>query len=106
MPRPAGSASPFETHLWDNGTDPVAELQQTMAIRKMVLGLISDPNKIPDGTAFGQAGRIVGSRLHVPFTATRLEGSFQGTWGSELCIHGEEVDQTGKGNQIMPREKS
>ena len=55
--RPAGSAHP-ETHLWDNGTDPVAELQQTMAIRKMVLADFG-PNKIPDGTALARLEELL-----------------------------------------------
>ncbi|NOY36354.1 MAG: zinc-dependent metalloprotease [Chlorobi bacterium] len=34
--RPAGSASPY-THLWDNGTDPVAELNRLMKVREVAL---------------------------------------------------------------------
>lgn len=55
--RPAGSAHP-ETHLWDNGSDPVTELKQTLAIRKLVLndfGL----QKIPDGTPLAKLEELL-----------------------------------------------
>jgi hypothetical protein len=34
--RPAGSAHP-ETHLWDNGSDPVAQLEHLLEVRKIAL---------------------------------------------------------------------
>ena len=46
--RPAGSASPY-THLWDNGTNAVDELQRVMKIRSVVLNNFSE-KKIPNGT--------------------------------------------------------
>lgn len=34
--RPLGSADPF-THLWDNGNDPIAELDHVMQVRRLAL---------------------------------------------------------------------
>jgi hypothetical protein len=41
--RPLGSASPF-TNLWDNGKDPVAELQNVMRIRAVALAHFGEDN--------------------------------------------------------------
>lgn len=41
--RPAGSAHPF-THLWDNGKDPVDELNRVMEIRKIALKNFGEKN--------------------------------------------------------------
>ncbi len=39
--RPQGAAHPFG-NLWDNGTDPVAELQHVMNVRRMALAELSE----------------------------------------------------------------
>jgi hypothetical protein len=46
--RPPASASPL-THLWDNGKDPVAELQSVMKVRRSALDHFGEDN-IPEGT--------------------------------------------------------
>jgi Met-zincin/Domain of unknown function (DUF5117) len=50
--RPSGSASPF-ANLWDNGKDPVAELQEVMKVRSAALKKFGETN-IPEGTALAQ----------------------------------------------------
>jgi hypothetical protein len=45
--RPAGSASPV-AHLWDNGSDPVKELDRMIAVRQRVLERFGE-NNIPVG---------------------------------------------------------
>jgi len=45
--RPVSSASPY-THLWDNGTNAVDELQRVMKIRSVILHNFSE-KKIPTG---------------------------------------------------------
>lgn len=45
--RPEGSAHPY-THLWDNGTNAVDELNHTMRVRQLVLANFSE-KKIPMG---------------------------------------------------------
>lgn len=50
--RPAGSASPY-THLWDNGKDPIAELQNVVKVRAAALNRFGEDN-IPEGTALAQ----------------------------------------------------
>ena len=50
--RPAGSASPY-TNLWDNGKDPVAELQNVMNVRAAALQHFGE-NNIPGGTSLAQ----------------------------------------------------
>ena len=50
--RPAGSASPY-TNLWDNGRDPVAELQNVIKVRAAALQHFGEDN-IPEGTAMAQ----------------------------------------------------
>ncbi|SHN30864.1 protein of unknown function [Cyclobacterium lianum] len=55
--RPAGSAHP-ETHLWDNGSDPVTELKETLAIRKLVLNDFG-AHKIPDGTPLAKLEELL-----------------------------------------------
>lgn len=50
--RPAGSASPL-THLWDNGRDPIAELDNVMKVRAAALAHFGE-NNIQEGTALAQ----------------------------------------------------
>jgi len=50
--RPPGSASPF-ANLWDNGKDPVAELQEVMKVRAAALQSFSEEN-IPEGETMAQ----------------------------------------------------
>lgn len=45
--RPSGSAHPF-SHLWDNGSDPVAELNRILTIRKAALARFGEA-AIPEG---------------------------------------------------------
>jgi len=41
--RPAGAAHPL-ANLWDNGSDPVAQLEQTMRVRKIALARFGERN--------------------------------------------------------------
>jgi hypothetical protein len=41
--RPAGAAQPYSS-LWDNGTEPAAELEQVMAVRKAALARFGERN--------------------------------------------------------------
>ncbi len=50
--RPPGSASPY-TNLWDNGKDPVAELQNVIKVRAAALQHFGE-NNIPEGTSMAQ----------------------------------------------------
>ena len=50
--RPPGSASPY-TNLWDNGKDPVAELQNVIKVRATALAHFGE-NNIPQGTSMAQ----------------------------------------------------
>ena len=50
--RPPGSASPY-TNLWDNGKDPVAELQNVIKVRASALARFGE-NNIPQGTSMAQ----------------------------------------------------
>ncbi len=50
--RPLGSVHPF-AHLWDNGSDPVAELDRILTIRKAALARF-DEAAIPQGTPMSQ----------------------------------------------------
>lgn len=44
--RPAGAAHP-RANLWDNGTDPVAELQHLMKVREVALNKLSEGDLLP-----------------------------------------------------------
>ncbi|MDN3690284.1 zinc-dependent metalloprotease [Cyclobacterium jeungdonense] len=55
--RPAGSAHP-ETHLWDNGSDPVEELQNTLEIREIALDDFG-PKMIPTGTPLAKLEELL-----------------------------------------------
>jgi hypothetical protein len=50
--RPVGSAHPY-SHLWDNGSDPAAELDRILTVRKAAL-LQFGENAIKNGTPFAQ----------------------------------------------------
>ena len=50
--RPPGSASPY-TNLWDNGKDPVAELQNVFKVRASALARFGE-NNIQQGTSMAQ----------------------------------------------------
>ena len=46
--RPSSASHPL-ANLWDNGTDPVEELQHVLKVRKLALEKL-DPKKLPSGT--------------------------------------------------------
>lgn len=46
--RPAGAAHPL-ANLWDNGSDPLAELKHVMRVRRIALDRF-DPSQLPEGT--------------------------------------------------------
>lgn len=55
--RPAGSAHP-ETHLWDNGADPVRELENTLAIRSKALANFG-PKLLPKGVPLAKLEELL-----------------------------------------------
>lgn len=55
--RPLGSASPTN-HLWDNGADPIAELNHIMKVRAIGLQKIG-LNSIPNGTPVSELEKIL-----------------------------------------------
>ena len=55
--RPLGSAQPYAA-MWDNGTDPVAEFANVMAVRKIALDRFGLDN-IPDGAAAADLQRVI-----------------------------------------------
>lgn len=55
--RPEGGAHP-QTHLWDNGTDAVAELNRVMTIRQIALNQFSE-KKIPVGTPMANLEEVL-----------------------------------------------
>ncbi len=55
--RPAGSAHPY-AHLWDNGRDPVSELDRLMGVRATALKNFSE-NNIPMNTPFSDLEEVL-----------------------------------------------
>jgi hypothetical protein len=55
--RPDGSVHP-QTHLWDNGSDPVGELSRVMEIRKVALSNFNE-SKIPAGTPMANLEEVL-----------------------------------------------
>jgi len=55
--RPEGSAHP-QTHLWDGGTDAVAELSRVMIVRRIALEQFSE-KKIPAGTPMANLEEVL-----------------------------------------------
>lgn len=55
--RPQGGAHPYG-HLWDNGKDPVAEMERLMDVRKKGLANFGEQN-IPNGTALAELERVL-----------------------------------------------
>jgi len=55
--RPDGSVHP-QTHLWDNGSDPVGELSRVMEIRKVALANFNE-SKIPAGTPMANLEEVL-----------------------------------------------
>ncbi|MEY3052098.1 MAG: hypothetical protein RLY31_1883 [Bacteroidota bacterium] len=55
--RPVGSAHPM-AHLWDNGSDPVAELRRIMAVRQAVLAGFG-PDHLAPGRPLAELERIL-----------------------------------------------
>jgi len=55
--RPSHSAHP-QAHLWDNGTDPVAELERLKAVRKLALQRFGEDN-LPTGTPLSELERVL-----------------------------------------------
>lgn len=55
--RPLGGAHP-EAHLWDNGTDPVAALENEMTVRNNALGRFG-PNMIREGEPFATLEEVL-----------------------------------------------
>ncbi|HFC01015.1 MAG TPA: DUF5117 domain-containing protein, partial [Phaeodactylibacter sp.] len=55
--RPAGSAHPY-AHLWDNGADPVAELERIMKLRAVALDKFGEKN-IPTGAPLSSLEEVL-----------------------------------------------
>jgi len=55
--RPPGSAHP-RTHLWDNGTDPVQELEHVFEVRSRALQHFSE-QRIPEGAPFATLEEVL-----------------------------------------------
>ena len=55
--RPFGGAHP-QAHLWDNGTDPVAALENEMAVRQKALGQFG-PNMLREGMPFATLEEVL-----------------------------------------------
>ncbi|MCO7225676.1 zinc-dependent metalloprotease [Pleionea sp. CnH1-48] len=55
--RPQGGLH-AEAHLWDNGRDPVQELERLMTVRQLALSQFNQ-NVIPDGTPFSQIEEVL-----------------------------------------------
>jgi len=55
--RPMGSLHPY-AHLWDNGTDPVAELNRLITVRKKALQRFGE-NTIPKGTPYSELEKVL-----------------------------------------------
>lgn len=77
--RPAGAAHPL-AHLWDNGTDAVAELQRLMRVRARVLARFSE-NNIPLGAPMATLEEVLVPmylmhRYQAEATAKLLGGQF------------------------------
>ena len=55
--RPMGSLHP-DAHLWDNGTDPVVELNRLIEVRKKALARFGQ-NSIPEGTPYSELEKVL-----------------------------------------------
>jgi len=55
--RPAGAAQPFSA-MWDNGADPIAELQQAMTVRRVALTRFGERN-LPYGAPLGGLAEVL-----------------------------------------------
>lgn len=55
--RPAGGANPYG-HLWDNGADPIQELQRLMVLRASALNKFGE-NNIEDGTPISELEKVL-----------------------------------------------
>ena len=80
--RPPGSASPY-TNLWDNGKDPVAELQNVIKVRATALGAFWREQYSPGHVDGATAGRFC-PRLSLPSISDRSGN--QNYWRAELHI--------------------
>ncbi|WP_235941009.1 zinc-dependent metalloprotease [Cyclobacterium roseum] len=97
--RPAGSAHP-ETHLWDNGSDPVEELENTLEIRKIALKDFG-PKNIPTGTPLAKMEELLVPlyllhRYQVEAAAKVIGGVRYG-----YALKGDAME----GQQVVPRDK-
>jgi hypothetical protein len=76
--RSAGAAHPL-ANLWDNGADPIAELDRIMAVRRSALESFSDKN-IPEGDPLALLENVLvplylGHRYQLDATAKSIGGS-------------------------------
>ena len=55
--RPMGSLHP-DAHLWDNGTDPITELNRLIKVREKALARFGQ-NSIPEGTPYSELEKIL-----------------------------------------------
>ncbi|MEL7500764.1 MAG: zinc-dependent metalloprotease [Planctomycetota bacterium] len=90
--RPAGAAHPL-ANLWDNGSDPLEELQHVMKVRRIALDRF-DPTQLPAGTSTGEIGQFLTPvYLHHRYqlqAAGKLIGGYRYQYGY--------VGQTNSGN--------
>ncbi len=102
--RPDGSAA-ADAHLWDNGKDPVAELERVLKIRNIGLqkfGL----NTIPDGTPLSELEKILVPLYHAH--RYQLEASSKLIGGSyyEYMVKGDDVQQPYRNVELKDQMKA
>ncbi|MBK8701000.1 MAG: zinc-dependent metalloprotease [Saprospiraceae bacterium] len=87
--RPDGSAS-AEGHLWDNGRDPLTELDRILQLRKVALVNFGE-NSIPEGTPFSELEKVLVPVYHMQRYQVEAVSKLIGGMFYEYGVKGEEV---------------
>ena len=90
--RPDGSAH-AEAHLWDNGTDAVAELHHIMEVRKSALARFGE-NSIAVGTPFSELEKVLVPVYHMQRYQVEAAAKWIGGYRYEYGVKGEDAPGT------------
>ncbi|HEX4772786.1 MAG TPA: zinc-dependent metalloprotease [Bryobacteraceae bacterium] len=85
--RPVGSAHP-KSHLWDNGSDPVAELERLLAVRRAALAHFGE-NSIPDGQPMSKLDETLVPLYYLHRYQTEAAGKILGGLDYTYALRGD-----------------
>jgi hypothetical protein len=102
--RPSGGANPIG-HLWDNGEDPVKELERMMTLRMDALSRFGQ-NSIPEGTPFSELEKVLVPLYLMPRYQIEAVSKRIGGYQYTYKVKGDELSKESKPLESTPQRQA